>query len=43
MLRRPFVWRQFTITIDLAAGTYSEAGLVIDKALNFQGAGVVVQ
>ncbi len=30
-------------TIDLAAGTYNEPGLVIDKALTIQGQGVVVQ
>ena len=30
-------------TLDLAAGIYTEPGLVIDKALNIQGAGVVVQ
>ena len=29
--------------LDLAAGTYTEPGLVIDKALNIQGAGVIVQ
>ena len=29
-------------TLDLAAGTYDES-LVIDKALNIQGAGVIVQ
>ena len=30
-------------TIDLAAGTYNESGLVIDKALTIQGRGVIVQ
>ena len=30
-------------TIDLAAGTYPEPGLVIDKAVIIQGAGVIVQ
>ena len=30
-------------TLDLAAGTYTEPGLVIDKALTIQGQGVVVQ
>jgi len=30
-------------TLDLATGTYTEPGLVIDKALNIQGAGVIVQ
>jgi len=30
-------------TLDLAAGTYTEPGLVIDKAVNIQGAGVIVQ
>ena len=30
-------------TIDLAAGTYNEPGLVIDKELIIQGQGVVVQ
>ena len=30
-------------TLNLAAGTYNESGLVIDKALNFQGQGVIVQ
>ncbi len=30
-------------TINLDAGTYNEPGLVIDKALNIQGQGVVVQ
>ena len=30
-------------TLDLAAGTYNEPGLVIDKALTIQGQGVVVQ
>ena len=29
--------------LDLAAGTYTEPGLVIDKALNIQGQGVIVQ
>ncbi len=30
-------------TLDLAAGTYNEPGLVIDKYLHIQGAGVIVQ
>ncbi len=30
-------------TLDIGAGTYNESGLVIDKALNIQGQGVVVQ
>ncbi len=30
-------------TLALAAGAYAEPDLVIDKALNIQGAGVIVQ
>jgi hypothetical protein len=30
-------------TIQVAAGTYAEPGLVIDKAVLFAGAGVVIQ
>ena len=30
-------------TLDIAAGTYNEPGLVIDKKLNIQGQGVLVQ
>ncbi len=30
-------------TLDLGTGSYTEPGLVIDKALNIQGAGVIVQ
>ena len=29
--------------LDLAAGTYNEPGLVITKALNIQGQGVIMQ